>query len=115
MKVNLHGQKNLTASAQQKQLEKQLKEVSQGMEEQFAGMLIQEMRKSIDRNEDGSTAMKIYESMLDQEYARILAEQGQLGLGDVIIKQLAPKINLTNNGQNQQIKAGLPGDNNDTN
>lgn len=113
MKVNPNAQKISTID-NNKQLLKQLNEVANGMEEQFAGMLISEMRKSIDKNEDGSTAMKIYESMLDQEYARILAEQGQLGLSEVIVKQLAPKMNL-NISQSQNVKSGPPGDSNDSN
>lgn len=113
MKVNPNSQ-NLSAADSQKQMLKQLKEVASGMEEQFANMLIQEMRKSIDKTEDGSTAMKIYESMLDQEYARILAEQGQLGLSDVIVKQLAPKMNI-DISKNQRPVSGVPGDDNDSN
>ena len=113
MKVNPNSQK-LSVAESQKQMLKQLNEVASGMEEQFANMLIQEMRKSIDKTEDGSTAMKIYESMLDQEYARILAEQGQLGLSDVIVKQLAPKMNL-DISKNQGPVSGVPGDDHDSN
>lgn len=93
MKVNSQTQK-LSTQERQKLMLSKLQEVAQGMEEQFANLLIQEMRKSIDKTEEGSSAMKIYESMLDQEYSRILAEQGQLGLSDVIVKQLAPKMNI---------------------
>ena len=93
MKVNNYsGQINKTNDREV--LVKQLKDVATGMEEQFANLLIQEMKKSVDKNEEGSSAMKIYESYLDQEYARIMADQGSLGLSDVIVEQLAPKMNL---------------------
>lgn len=90
MNVNSIAQKN-KVSSQEQEMTKKLKEAAQGMEEQFANLLIQEMKKSVDRNEDGSTAMKIYESMLDQEYAKIMAEQGKLGIGDALIKQFSPQ------------------------
>ncbi len=114
MKVNPNAQKISVAESKQ-QMMKQLKEVATGMEEQFANMLISEMKKSIDKNEEGSTAMRIYESMLDQEYARILADQGKLGLSDVIVKQLAPKMNL-DTANHQGPVSGAPGEKkNDTN
>jgi Rod binding domain-containing protein len=113
MKVNSPSQK-ISVSESQKQMLKQLKDVANGMEEQFASLLIQEMKKSIDKTEDGSTAMKIYESMLDQEYARILADQGQLGLSDVIVKQLAPKMNIDISNDQRPV-SGSPGDHNDSN
>ncbi len=113
MKVNPNTQK-LSTTESQKQMLKQLKEVASGMEEQFANLLIQEMKKSIDKNEESSSAMKIYESMLDQEYARILAQQGQLGLSDVIVKQLAPKMNI-DISKDQRPVSGVPGGHNDSN
>lgn len=114
MKVNPNAQKISNTSLQQQQMVKQLKEVANGMEEQFANMLISEMKKSIDKSEDGSTAMKIYESMLDQEYARIISEQGKLGLSDVIVKQLSPKLQ-NNPSTNMAPRSGAPGEENDTN
>lgn len=113
MKVNPNAQKISVAESKQ-QMMKQLKEVANGMEEQFANMLVKEMKKSIDKNEEGSTAMQIYESMLDQEYARILADQGKLGLSEVIIKQLAPKMNLET-AQHQGPVSGVPGEQDDSN
>lgn len=114
MKVNSNAQKISIAESNKQQMMKQLNEVANGMEEQFANLLIKEMKKSVDKTEDGSTAMQIYESMLDQEYARILAQQGQLGLSDVIVKQLAPKMNLETAQQQRPISV-VPGDKNDSN
>lgn len=91
MNVNSIAQKN-TLTPKERELMNKLKEAGDGMEEQFASLLIKEMKKSVDKNESDSTAMNLYESMLDQEYARIMAEQGKLGISDAIVKQYAPRI-----------------------
>lgn len=91
MNVNPIAQKK-SLTPQERELMNKLKDAAQGMEEQFASLLIKEMKKSVEKNEDSSTAMNLYESMLDQEYSRIMAEQGKLGISDAIIKQYAPRI-----------------------
>lgn len=92
IKTSLNKPVTLKAVNRDEQLQKQLEEVATGIEEQFANLLIQEMKKSVDKTEEGSSAMKIYESYLDQEYARVMANQKTLGLSDIVVEQLAPSL-----------------------
>jgi len=72
--------------------EEQLEEIAKGMEENFSNMLVKEMRKSIDEAEEQSSAMDVYQSYLDQEYSRIMAEQEKLGVGEIIKNNLGKKL-----------------------
>ncbi len=66
------------------------KEVAQAMEEQFVYELIKEMKKSVPQNQPKSTGESFYESLQDQERAKIIAQQG-LGIQELILDQIQPK------------------------
>jgi Rod binding domain-containing protein len=59
------------------------------------------MRKSIPQESESSNAMNIYQSMLDQEYAQMISQdpQGGLGIRKIVLNQLNPQkaINQFNN------------------
>jgi Rod binding domain-containing protein len=66
-------------------------QVAEGMESQFAGMLIQQMRKSIPREQAPSSAQEFYESMMDQEHADAMAKSDTgLGIKRMLLDQIVP-------------------------
>lgn len=64
---------------------------ARGVEALLVDHMIQEMRKSV-HEEDGliptSNAERIYRSMLDGEYARIISDAGVLGISDLVLEQI---------------------------
>jgi Rod binding domain-containing protein len=66
--------------------------VAEGMESQFINHMINEMRKTVNKNEPMNQAEQFYNSKLDEEYAKIMSEtKSGLGLKEMIIEQLAPQ------------------------
>ena len=65
-------------------------ELAQQFESIFINMMLQNMRKSVQKSDllDGGNAEQIYRSMLDQEYATIMAQQERTGLAEAIERQL---------------------------
>lgn len=74
-------------------LDEAIDKVAEGMEEQFAKFLINEMKKSAPKNEDDDNAMNIYESFMDDEHAKILAQNETLGVAKLVKEQLKQKVN----------------------
>lgn len=63
--------------------------VAQGMERIFLKHLIEKMRDTVPKGGmDQSQAQKVYANMLDDEYAKMWAEGGGIGLSKMIEKQL---------------------------
>lgn len=70
---------------------KPFKEVAEGMETQFASHMIEQMRKSIPREGEVSSAQQYYESLMDYEHAKALATSDTgLGIKKVILDQILP-------------------------
>ena len=67
-------------------------------------IVLRSMRKTINKSKliDGGNAEEIYRSMLDGEYAKIMAQRGTSGLATAIEKQ------LLNNLENNVVKSGFP-------
>ena len=63
-----------------------LQKVSQGLEALFVEHMISAMRKTVPENElwGKSQAEKIYQSLLDAEYAQKMAQTEQLGISTLI-------------------------------
>jgi len=67
-------------------------QVAEGMEQQFAKQLFEHMKQTIDHAEEKSQSEKIYDSLLDDERTKLLAQNGQgLGIKEVILNQIAPQ------------------------
>jgi len=66
------------------------KKVSREFEALFVGMMLKSMRATVGRDEltGGGHGEEVYRSLLDQEYATAIAQQGSLGLGRLIEQQL---------------------------
>ena len=73
--------------------EKKLAKSARQFEQQFANIMVKEMRKSI--NSSGLTkennGEKIFTEMLDNEYAGQMVSSGSMGLAEVMVKQIADK------------------------
>ncbi|MCR4400589.1 MAG: rod-binding protein [Syntrophomonadaceae bacterium] len=67
-----------------------LREACRDLESVFLYQLITAMRATIPRSGflDTSYGQQVFESMLDEEYARTMAHSGCTGLGDTIYRQL---------------------------
>ena len=57
-------------------------------------IVLRSMRKTINKSKfiDGGNAEEIYRSMLDGEYAKIMAQRGTSGLASAIEKQLLQNL-----------------------
>lgn len=68
------------------------KEAAQAMEEQFVQFMLEQMKKSVPKNEEESAAKNFYESLLTTEQAKRYVEQnsGQ-GLQKLILDQIYPE------------------------
>ena len=69
------------------------------MANDFEAIFIQQMLKTM-RNTSVNTEIfkksegeKVFQSLLDEQYAKVSAKSGRLGLGDMIYRQLTLKIN----------------------
>jgi len=72
-----------------------LKEVAH----QFAALLFDQMMKSMRTAAPGNSLFdgentRLYNELLDQEFAAKLAAQGGLGLVDMLVRQLAPALHV---------------------
>ena len=67
-----------------------LKETARQFEMLFLDMMMKSMRTAVaGDSEFDSEATRTYTSLLDHEYTRKLADQGGLGLADLLVKQLS--------------------------
>lgn len=94
--VNKHNQSNdfaaVLKNAQDKEKAKaRLKEVSYELEAIFVNQLLKEMRASVHKTGlfNGGYAEEIYEGMLYDEYAKLIAKSDQFGLANQIYEQLS--------------------------
>ena len=61
--------------------------------------MLQTMRKTVQKTGliDGGHAENIYTSMLDQEYAKLMASNNRSSLSEALYNQLKPKNAVKNN------------------
>ncbi|NQU62824.1 MAG: rod-binding protein [SAR324 cluster bacterium] len=86
------GKRTLTSATETDQVKKfnrDLKKATEGFEELFVHKMLQVMRKSVPKTDlmSGGRGEEIFEDMLDQNYAKIIAESKAFGLSQVIYKQ----------------------------
>lgn len=87
---NSQPQRGMKTVSREEQL-KPFKDVAEGMETHFASHMIEEMRKSIPRENAPSSAQQYYESLMDYEHAKALAQSDTgLGIKKVILDQILP-------------------------
>jgi soluble lytic murein transglycosylase-like protein len=68
----------------------QARKVAKDFESLFASFMVRAMRKTVGENSlvPASTGEKIYTGMLDDEYAKLIAGNGRLGLAEMILRQI---------------------------
>jgi Rod binding domain-containing protein len=81
---------------QQVARQKEIEKVSKGMERLFLKHMIEQMRKTVPDSDliKKSNGEKIYQGMLDDEYAKLWSRHGGIGLSDIVSKQLGGGKNL---------------------
>ena len=67
------------------------KEVAEGMERQFVKHMIEQMDKTVQRMRSDSSADTYYRSLLHDEIANKVSQNGSLGLQDIILDQIYPR------------------------
>ncbi|MFV0441121.1 MAG: rod-binding protein [Lachnospirales bacterium] len=80
-------------SATDNATDEELKEACKEFESYFLQTVMKEMRKTIPEDENSlikkSQGEKIFTDMLDEEYAKMSAEQNTVGLADMLYKQMS--------------------------
>lgn len=76
-----------------KEQREQMEAVSRQFEAIFVNQLVSEMRKTVHKNDffKESHAEKVFQGMLDSEYAQKVAQSDQLGLAQLIYQHLLEK------------------------
>lgn len=74
---------------------KEYMRIAEGMEAQFNQMMLAQMKKTVDRANPESPASKMYESMLDEHYADIMASSDGTGIKDLVLEQIYPGFKKT--------------------
>ena len=57
-----------------KNVPKTYMQIAEGMESQFNQLLINQMKKTVDRANPNSPASKLYEQLLDEQYSDIMSQ-----------------------------------------
>lgn len=80
----------LLQEALDKQDDKELHQACQDLESVFVYRMLLTMRNAIPHSDfvARGMALETFESMLDEEYAKIMSRQGSLGLADSMYRQL---------------------------
>lgn len=93
--------------------DKKLKESCRDFEAIFIYQLLSQMRSSIPKGGlfQESQAEKIYQSMLDEEYSKVISRSGDnLGLGEMLYRQLKRDMDAKSpqeQNKNDEKKLGL--------
>ena len=72
-----------------------LRDAANDFEAIFINQMLKTMRKTSFESDllPKSEGEKVFQSLLDEQYAQISAKSGSLGLGEMIYQQLKPKLN----------------------
>jgi len=75
--------------------EAKLRDAANDFEAIFINQMLKTMRKTSFESDllPKSEGEKVFQSLLDEQYAQISAKSGSLGLGEMIYQQLKPKVN----------------------
>jgi soluble lytic murein transglycosylase-like protein len=104
---NINNQVPSTITPAQTKAETDARKVAQEFEALFTSYMMKSMRSTIERSDflPESLGEKIYTSMLDDEYAKQISDEGSLGLADLIYKEIAK--NQDNETSSLDILRGL--------
>jgi len=90
----LHSQASAGSTASTEQKLRRLRKASQEFEAIFIRQMLHAMRKTIPNGGllERGLQMEVYESMFDEKVAEKIARRNQLGLAELIFRQLAGKL-----------------------
>lgn len=94
--------------------EAELREMAQGLESVFVGMLMKSMRATVKKSElfSGGRGEEMFTDLMDQRLGDAVSKRGGgLGLADMIVKKYGKHIKAAEDskGQNLDIRSGSPG------
>ncbi len=70
----------------------EVQKIAKDMDSQFARLMIEQMKGTISRTDEPSTANEIYEGYLNDEYSKAMAKQNSgKGLQEMILDQIYPQ------------------------
>ena len=70
--------------------EKDMEKVARDFESVFVNKLFESMRKGVPKSGLlDSSAMKMYQSLMDQEMAKLMSERKGMGIGEMVYKDLS--------------------------
>lgn len=71
---------------------KEYKKVAKDMEAEFAKLMIEKMKATVQKETENSTADEIYQSYLGQEYSKAMAQQNEgQGIQELILREIYPQ------------------------
>jgi flagellar protein FlgJ len=89
-----------TQKAQETKDDVKLKKTCQDMESVFLNMMLEDMRKTVDKSKLVDTSQEdIMRSMLDTEMTKNMAKAGGIGLADLLYRQLHTAVSASNKSQ----------------
>ncbi len=93
-KVDLTKLDNLKKTKSAEKEKEKLKKACKDFEALFVNQLMKEMRKTVKKSGfmDGGNAEKIFQSMLDEKYAEAIADSGEMGLADMMYRQIGGRL-----------------------
>jgi len=108
MPRSIHGQKPLTEPDAKARASAH--KVATEFEAMFAGMMLKSMRSSIapDKLTGGGKGEEVFQSLLDQEYASAIAQQGSLGIAKSIEKVLLEDASRQEAAVSRRTSGGKP-------
>ncbi|MBF0352261.1 MAG: rod-binding protein [SAR324 cluster bacterium] len=80
--------------------DQQLKKVASDFEALMVQQMMESMRESVGESEllPQSQGEKVFQSMLDGEYASMASQKGELGLSRIIYEQMRPVVKKSRDG-----------------
>ena len=100
---NLEGLRNQSKFGQIDS-EKNMEKVARDFESVFVNKLFESMRKGVPKSGLlDSSAMKMYQSMMDQEMAKLMSVRKGMGIGAMVYKDLS-QIDKVSKGENSSSK-----------
>lgn len=91
----------LTSTGSVKPQDEQIREAAQEFEAVFLFQMLKQVRNSIHKEEglmNGGMGEEIFTGMLDEEYAKVMANSNSTGLADVIYRQMSRKAGIKPEG-----------------
>ena len=80
--------------------EKEMEKVARDFESVFVNKLFESMRKGVPKSGLlDSSAMKMYQSLMDQEMAKLMSVRKGMGIGEMVYKDLS-QIDKVSKGEN---------------